>query len=134
MLLKAGKPAFAGFVTFAACISIAASMQSASGAETAAVAGNALHIDVATECAQGSTIFTVKNIGTSWPKTTTFAIYRLGSGKGQVVAKRRLRLTEGQQASFRITAKRNPTGQLGLAVQPGWYERPAGYDATAACR
>ncbi|MEK9753435.1 MAG: hypothetical protein VW338_09530 [Rhodospirillaceae bacterium] len=49
------------------------------GAETAAAAGQALHIEVATVCEQGNTIFKVKNTGGSWPKTSTFAIYRLGN-------------------------------------------------------
>jgi hypothetical protein len=34
-----------------------------------------------------------------------------------------MRLTEGQQASFRIPPKRNPTGQLAIMAQPGWYQR-----------
>lgn len=103
-------------------------------AETALAAGNALRLQIATECRQGNVIFKVKNAGTSWPKTSTFAIYRLGAGNAKMITKRRMRLTEGQQASFRIDAKRNPTGQLGLSVQPGWYRRDAKFDATATCR
>ena len=45
-----------------------------------------------------------------------------------------MRLSSGPQASFRIKASRNPTGQLGLSVQPGWYAKSKGYDATVDCR
>jgi hypothetical protein len=119
---------------FAVCGFAGTAAAAGSGSETAAVAGQALRIEVATVCEQGNTIFKIKNTGDTWPKTSTFAIYRLGKGDGQVIAQRRMRLNEGQQASFKIAAKRNPTGQLGLMVQPGWYQRDAIYDATAACR
>lgn len=103
--------------------------------ETAVVAGGALRIEVKSSCdRQGNTIFKVKNAGSAWPKTSTFAIYRLGAGEGQMISKRRMRLAEGQHASFRIKAKRNLTGKLAISVLPGWYERKAKYDATASCR
>ena len=113
---------------------LAAGATPVSAAETASAAGNALRLKIDTECHNGDTIFKVRNTGQTWPKTSTFGIYRLNTQTGQIISKRRMRLTEGQQASFRISAKRNPTGRLGLVIQPGWYSRKLAYDATATCR
>jgi hypothetical protein len=113
---------------------LAAGTTPASGAETALAAGSALRIKIETACKDGDTIFKVLNTGQTWPKTSTFGIYRLTEKAGHIITTRRMRLTEGQQASFRISAKRNPTGRLGLVVQPGWYTRKPAYDATVACR
>ena len=104
------------------------------GAETALAPGSALRLEIKTSCLDGNTIFKVKNAGTSWPKTSTFAIYRIAAGKGQMITKRRMRLAAGPQASFRVKASRNPTGKLGIAVHPGWYQRKVNYDATTVCR
>jgi hypothetical protein len=103
-------------------------------AETALVPGSALRLEVQTACLDGNTTFKVKNAGAAWPKTSTFAIYRIAAGKGQMISKRRMRLAPGQQASFRVKASRNPTGKLGIFVRPGWYQRKANYDAIKVCR
>ena len=103
-------------------------------AETALAAGATLRIQISADCQNGSTVFKVKNAGQSWPKPSTFAIYRIRDGQGSMISKRRMRLAEGQYASFRIKAARNPTGKLGIAVHPGWYQRQVDFDATASCR
>ncbi len=102
--------------------------------QTALAAGTALRLQISTDCQNGSTVFKVKNTGQSWPKPSIFAIYRIRAGKGSMISKRRMRLAEGQLASFRVKAARNPTGKLGIAVHPGWYQRQIDFDATATCR
>jgi len=112
---------------------IALSTQSHS-AETAQAGAAALKLEITTRCDRGAATFQVKNAGTAWPKTSTFAVYRLSPGGGHVIAKRRMRLSAGQKASFRIKASRNTTGRLGLNVNPSWYSRAKVLDAKVDCR
>ena len=102
--------------------------------ETAQAGGGKLRLEIKTACQNGDLTFKVKNAGTAWPKASTFAVYGIDRGNARIITERRMRLAQGQHASFRIKAKRNPTGRLGLAVRPGWYKRPAKLDATATCR
>ena len=103
-------------------------------AETAQLATSALNLKIDANCDNGTTVFKVKNTGNPWPKSSTFAIYRIGDGPVQVISKRRMRLRDGQNASFKIKPSKNPTGALGIWVKPSWYERPFRYDATVSCR
>lgn len=93
-----------------------------------------LKLAIASECQGRQGTFRVKNAGEAWPKSSTFAIYRLADGKAHLIASRRMRLNAGQQASFRIKAVKNTTGQLGLSVDPSWYERRRVLDAKLVCR
>ena len=105
-----------------------------SGPETAQAATPNLKLEIATQCRAGEATFKIKNAGAAWPKSSTFEIYRLAKSRGHVIAKRRMRLSAGQQASFRIKASKNTTGRLGLSVDPSWFERRKGYDAKLECR
>lgn len=111
-----------------------AALATANGAETALVPAGALNIQVSSECQDGNTLFKVKNAGEAWPKPSTFAIYRISDGTARMISKRRMRLAEGQHASFKVKAKSNTTGRLGIAVLPGWYRREAKLDATVTCQ
>jgi len=95
---------------------------------------NAVKLAVETACENGNSVFKVTNRGANWPRSGTLSIYRLGEGRRDVINSRRLRLKAGQLATFRVKAKSNPTGRLGLFVKPSWYERPFEYDATMRCR
>jgi len=119
---------------FAVLLASNAAFAAANGAETALAPSGALNIQVSTECQAGNTLFKVKNAGKAWPKPSTFAIYRIADGTARMISKRRMRLAEGQHASFKVKAKSNTTGRLGIAVLPGWYRREARLDATATCR
>jgi len=103
-------------------------------AETAQIATSALKLEIAAGCENGTTVFKVKNTGDRWPKSSTFAIYRIGDGPVQMVSKRRMRLRDGQRASFKVKPSKNPTGKLGIWIKPSWYKRPFRYDATVRCR
>ncbi|NQW01038.1 MAG: hypothetical protein HQ483_15135 [Rhodospirillales bacterium] len=98
------------------------------------VAGGALRLEVTTSCENGSSVFKVTNRGGEWPKSSIFAIYRMGDQTKQVISSRRMRLKGEQSSTFRIDATKNPTGQLGLFVDPSWYKRGFEYDATVRCR
>lgn len=95
---------------------------------------NALKLAVETACENGNSVFKITNRGANWPGSGTLSIYRMGEGRRDVINSRRLRLKTGQLATFRVKAKSNPTGRLGLFVKPSWYERPFDYDATMRCR
>jgi len=112
----------------------AGSAGSAGSAETAQAMRNAMKLEVSTGCKDGDATFRVRNLGSSWPKSSTFAIYRLGKGGRQMVSKRRMRLKDGQKASFRVKRSKNPTGRLALWVDPSWYKRQFDFDATVTCR
>ncbi len=102
--------------------------------QKSAIPAGALKLNIATSCENGNAIFKVTNRGGAWPKSSTFGIYRMGSGDKQVVSSRRMRLKANQTSTFRIKASKNPTGQLGLFVDPSWYKRGFDYDATVRCR
>jgi len=102
--------------------------------QNASVTSGALRLNVATSCENGNAVFKVTNRGGEWPKASIFAIYRLGGEGKQIVSSRRMRLKANQTSTFQIKASKNPTGQLGLFVDPSWYKRGFDYDATLRCR
>lgn len=102
-------------------------------AETAQASVARLKIDVSANCKDGDAYFRIRNAGEAWPKTSTFRIYNMMKGKRRLISKRRLRLKDGQQASFKIRTSKLPTNRIGIWVKPGWYQREFGYDATIRC-
>lgn len=105
--------------------------------ETARVTTGLLKMDIMVQCQDGNAVFQIKNVGDAWPKTSTFAIYNMRR-KGnkrvrKLISKRRMRLKDGQRASFRIKTGKLPTGRVGLWVKPDWYQRDFDYDATISC-
>ena len=118
-------------------IAITGLATASSAEESAQAAASILKMNIMVDCQDGSATFRIKNVGESWPKTSTFAIYSLRK-KGnkrlrRLISKRRMRLKDGQRASFRIKTENLPTGRLGLWVKPGWYKRDFDYDAVVSC-
>ncbi len=118
-------------------VAIAGFVTASIAAESAQATAGLLKMEIMTNCQDGNAFFRVKNAGSDWPKTSTFAIYNLRK-KGnkrvrKLIAKRRMRLKDGQRASFKIKTASLPTGRLGLWVKPSWYEREFAYDATISC-
>lgn len=105
--------------------------------ESARAAAGLLKIDIMAQCQDGNAVFRIKNVGNAWPKTSTFAIYNMRKkGKKRLrklISKRRMRLKDGQRASFKIKTGRLPSGRVGLWVKPDWYQRDFDYDATITC-
>lgn len=106
---------------------------SAYAAESAQTTAGFLRMEIMTNCKNGNAFFRVRNAGEAWPKSSTFALYHVGKGGKKLIAKRRIRLKDGQRASFRVKAGKLPDGPIGLWIQPGWYEREFAYDATVDC-
>jgi hypothetical protein len=106
---------------------------SALAAESAQASAGLLKMEIMTNCQDGDALFRVRNAGEAWPKSSTIAIYHMGKDGQTLVAKRAMRLKDGQRASFKVKTDKYPDGQLGLHVEPGWYKRDFSYDATVSC-
>lgn len=124
------KHALAAFVS----VAIASLATAAIAAESARATSGFLKMEIMTHCRDGNAFFRVKNAGESWPKTSVFAIYYVGEKGRKLIAKRRMRLKDGQRASFKVKMAKLPAGsRLGMWIQPGWYQRDFSYDATITC-
>ncbi len=113
-------------------------LTTASSAEKSAQAPSSiLKMNIMVNCQDGNATFRVKNVGDAWPKTSTFAIYTMRKkGKKRLrrlISKRRMRLKDGQRASFKIKTGNLPNSRLGLWIKPGWYKRDFDYDAVVSC-
>mgnify|MGYP003962500239 CR=1 FL=1 len=100
-------------------------------APTAIAARAPLNIEVSARCQGGTARFQVVNKGIPWPGTSTILIY--DTDTELPVTQRRLRLTSGQSASFKIKKPETGATPLALWVKPSWSPREFLYDATIAC-
>ena len=88
-------------------------------------------LDFTGECLEDMATFKMTNTGQRWPTTGKFSVYRI---KGNVlVSQRRMRLSDGQTASFRVKAGGPGQSEYGLFVEPEWYTRPFLYDQKVVC-
>jgi hypothetical protein len=102
-------------------------------AESAQATAGLLRMEIMSNCTGGNAFFRVRNAGEAWPKSGTFAIYHLTKKGKRLISKRRMRLKDGQRASFKVKTAKLPSGRLGLWIKPGWYKRAFAYDATVNC-
>ena len=120
-----------------ASIAITGLATASSAEESAQATTSILKMNIMVNCQDGSATFQVRNVGEAWPKTSTFSIYsmrREGNKRlRRLISKRRMRLKDGQRASFRIKTENLPTGRLGMWVKPDWYKRDFDYDAVVSC-
>jgi hypothetical protein len=93
----------------------------------------AMKIEVNASCSSGVSTFKVKNNGADWPRSGSFSIFRLDGKQMYPVSNRRMRLKRGQSASFSVKKMQNPTGRIGLFVNPSWYTRSFVQDASLTC-
>ncbi|MBT6095247.1 MAG: hypothetical protein HOH04_10215 [Rhodospirillaceae bacterium] len=111
----------------------AAGQEEAPDVELAAIQVGELNLNVAGSCEGGNAAFRVTNMGKAWPKLATVSIYRVGNGEPKRISARRMRFSDGQQATFKVPPAKNPTGRLGLFVDPSWAKRTFEFDATLTC-
>jgi len=57
----------------------------------------------------------------------------LKAGDRTVLNRRNMRLAQGQKASFKLLAERNPGGEIALYVAPTWFVREFTLDARISC-
>jgi hypothetical protein len=100
--------------------------------KVAAVQGTELNLEVAAIC-DGSTVnFQVTNLGDRWPRLADVAIYRTDTNAKLV--QRRIRMTNSQQMIFKVPDNQSASGELGIFVDPSWYQRKFKYDAILSCK
>jgi hypothetical protein len=100
-------------------------------APTVTTARTGLNIEVNARCQGGTARFQVVNKGVLWPGSSTIFIY--DTDTESLVTQRRLRLTSGQSASFKVKKPKTGAAPLALWVKPSWSPREFLYDATIAC-
>ena len=91
-----------------------------------------LEVEVTARCDGDTPTFQVTNLGQRWPRLAAISIHRT---KGNaLVSKRRMRLANSQQATFKIRKRGKALkGEIGLFVQPSWSKRGFKYDSRIRC-
>tara|TARA_B100000315_G_scaffold250073_1_gene282307 strand:+ start:269 stop:1063 length:795 start_codon:yes stop_codon:yes gene_type:complete len=92
-----------------------------------------LDVEVTARCDGDTPTFQVTNLGKKWPRLAAISIHRT---KGNaLVSKRRMKLANSQQATFKIRKRGKALkGEIGIFVQPSWAKRPFRYDTTIRCK
>lgn len=97
----------------------------------ASLIGEKLDIEVSARCDNSTVVFQVTNLGEKWPRLGTINIYRT-EGKALLV-KRRLKLANSQQATFKVRDRKHKNDPVGLWLSPSWSNREFKYDAKITC-
>jgi hypothetical protein len=100
--------------------------------EVAAITGKQLDIEVTAKCDKDSALFQITNLGDKWPRLGEINIYRVKGNS--LLSKRRVRMGNSQQATFRIRKRGGGSyGTVGIWVSPSWVKRAFAYDAKITC-
>lgn len=97
------------------------------------VVGESLQVRVSTQCSNGDTVFVVANTGNKWPRAATFSLFRIAGPNRQMISARKMSIEAGSAKTLRVKKNHNPTGHIGLSLDPGWYKRDFKMDAEAQC-
>jgi hypothetical protein len=101
--------------------------------QVASINDKSLELQVSTKCTKSGIVFQITNLGERWPKLASINIYQVKSKK--VVSKRRMKLKNSQQVTFKVPPKKAPKGtEVGIWIEPTWTKRPFKYDAKQTCR
>ena len=119
------------FVLSGADLPARAGSDGASLAPAQLAQADAISLDFTSECVDGMATFKMTNTGDKWPTVGKFSIYRTNGNT--LVSQRRMRLSDGQAASFRVKAGGATPIEYGLFVEPEWASRPFRYDAKQVC-
>ncbi len=96
-----------------------------------AVEGKELSVEVAALCDGKIATFQITNLGELWPRLAEVSIYRTDTNSK--VTQRRLRMTNSQQMIFKVPDASKDAGEIGIFIEPAWYDRSFKYDATIKC-
>jgi len=113
--------------------SVAAQPGTAGGAEVkmVQVAEAQLDLKVTASCDGKVAIFQIVNAGDRWPGAGAIKIVR--AVDKSTISQRSIRMAASQQATFRVSERMNPGDEVGLFVEPTWYQRAMTFDATVSC-
>ena len=95
------------------------------------VTSGVLSMEINGGCEGQAARFQLVNTGDPWPKTSTISVFDLRDDS--LITKRRLRLVNGQSASFKIDNLTSPVASVGLWIEPSWDERDIRYDVSLRC-
>lgn len=96
-----------------------------------AQAGDRVRLAVTASCDGGFALFTVVNEGELWAQMSKISVYRTD---GRVlVSQRSIRMTKGQRMSFKVKGSPASPVELGIWIEPSWYQRDFAYDAKIVC-
>lgn len=99
--------------------------------ELAAISIPDLGLKVAPACDGKTVSFDLVNTGEAWPAVGAIMIIK--ATDRTVLNRRNMRLAQGQKASFKLLAERNPGGEVALFVAPTWFVREFTLDARISC-
>ena len=92
-----------------------------------------LDVEVTARCDGDTPTFQVTNLGDKWPRLAAISIHRTDGNA--LVSKRRMKLANSQQATFKIRKRGKALrGEIGIFVQPSWAKRPFRYDTKIRCK
>ena len=94
-----------------------AGMVTAAGSSSSNVKGLP-GLDVSARCRPGMAVFQVRNTGKEWTRVADFSV--LVGSDPEPVSNRRMRLTQGQKATFKINLGESARGAAVLSIDPSW--------------
>jgi len=101
--------------------------------QVASVSEKNLELEVTAQCSNGSIIFKITNLGSEWPGLSSINIYQ--TNPRTLLSKRRMKLKNSQQVTFRMSAKKiKKAGEIGIWIEPTWEKRAFKFDAKKNCR
>lgn len=124
----------AAIATVAAIVASISSMQRLAAAdriEELAQAGDPVRLAVTASCEGGFALFTVVNEGELWLQMSKISVYRTDGRT--LVSQRSIRMTKGQRMSFKVKGSPASPVELGIWIEPSWYQRDFAYDAKIVC-
>lgn len=122
--------AIAGIAAIVASISFAQPLAAADRIELAQ-AGDPVRLAVTASCDGGFALFTVVNEGELWSQMSKISVYRTDGRT--LVSQRSIRMTKGQRMSFKVKGSPANPVELGIWIEPSWYQRDFAYDAKIVC-
>ncbi len=101
--------------------------------QVASINAAKLDVEITARCDGDTPTFQVTNLGSKWPRLAAISIHRTDGNA--LVSKRRMKLGNSQQATFKIRKRGKALrGELGIFIQPSWEKRPFRYDTKIRCR
>lgn len=88
-------------------------------------------LDIKAVCQGKTVLFTFHNVGDPWPAVANIKVFKVSDKT--LLFHRSMRMTKLQKASFKLPAKKNPGGAIGLFIEPSWMMRSFTIDAKASC-
>lgn len=99
----------------------------------AAISEARLDVEITARCDGDMPIFQVTNLGEIWPRLAAISIHRTNGNA--LVSKRRIKLSNSQQATFKVRKRGKALrGEIGIFIQPAWAKRAFRYDTKIRCR